>query len=163
MGKLWKITSFNGKTMERSTIFNGKSMEHHNFWWENYGKSQFLMGKLWKEPPFLMGKLWKITIFYRKTMQNHHFYWEKLWKDTPFLMGKLWKDPPFLMGKLWKDPPFYSWVNQRPMAMASISGSHGVFHGIWTPKSEHAISNNPMTGPKVMKDSKKNEASFRSM
>jgi hypothetical protein len=66
-----------------------------------------------------MGKLWKIIIFNGKTMQNHHFYWEKLWKD-----------PPFLMGKLWKDPPFYSWVNQRPMAMASISGSHGVFHGI---------------------------------
>ena len=70
------------KTMERSTIFDGKTMENHNCWWENYGKSQFLMGKLWKDPPFLMGKLWK-----------------------PFLMGKLWKDPPFLMGKLWKDPP----------------------------------------------------------
>ena len=34
-------------------------MENHNFSWENYGKSPFLMGKLWKDPPFLMGKLWK--------------------------------------------------------------------------------------------------------
>ena len=48
-------------------------MENHNFSWENYGKSPFLMGKLWKDPPLLMGKLWK---------------------DPPFLMGKLWKDPP---------------------------------------------------------------------
>ena len=30
--------------------------------WVNYGKS-----------PFLIGKLWKITIFNRKTMENHHF------------------------------------------------------------------------------------------
>ena len=27
MGKLWKISIFNGKTMERSTIFHGKTME----------------------------------------------------------------------------------------------------------------------------------------
>ena len=69
------------------------------------------MGKLWKDPPFLMGKLWK----------NPPFLMKKLWRDPPFLMGNRWKDPPFLMGKLWKDPPFYSWVNQRPMAMASIA------------------------------------------
>ena len=34
MGKLWKIT-----------IFDGKTMENHHFQWENYGKPQFLNGK----------------------------------------------------------------------------------------------------------------------
>ena len=43
-------------------------MENHHYLWENYGKSPFLMGKLWKDPPFLLGKLWK---------------------DPPFLLGKL--------------------------------------------------------------------------
>jgi hypothetical protein len=43
--------------------------------WEKgdlYGKSPFLMGKLWKITIF-NGKLWKITIFNGKTMENHHF------------------------------------------------------------------------------------------
>ena len=48
MGKLWKIT-----------IFNGKTMENHHFSWENYGKTQFFMGKLailMGKSQFLMGK-----------------------------------------------------------------------------------------------------------
>jgi len=28
-------------------------MENHHVQWENYGKSPFLMGKLWKDPPCL--------------------------------------------------------------------------------------------------------------
>ena len=39
-----------------------KTTENHHFLWENYGKSLFLMGKLWK-----------ITIFNGKTMENHYF------------------------------------------------------------------------------------------
>ena len=39
-----------------------KTMENHNLLWENYGKSQFLMGQLWK-----------IIIFSGKTMEHHHF------------------------------------------------------------------------------------------
>ena len=60
MGKLWKITMFNGKTME-----------NHHFKLENYGKSQSLMGNLWKIT-MLTGKLWKITIFNGETMENHY-------------------------------------------------------------------------------------------
>ena len=37
MGKLWKITIFNGKTMENHNFLMGKSMENHHFF----------MGKLW--------------------------------------------------------------------------------------------------------------------
>jgi len=40
-------TIFHGKTMENHH-FHGKTMENHYFQWENHGKSQFLMGKLWK-------------------------------------------------------------------------------------------------------------------
>ena len=58
MGKLWKIT-----------IFNGNTMENHHFHWENYAKS-----------PFSLGKLWKITIFNGKTLEHHNFY--------SFVMGK---------------------------------------------------------------------------
>ena len=36
LGKLWKIS-----------IFNGKTMENPHFWWENHGKSHVLMGKLY--------------------------------------------------------------------------------------------------------------------
>ena len=54
-------------------MFTGKTMENHNFKWENFGKSQFLMGNLWKIT-FLLGKLWKNTIFNNgKTMDNQHF------------------------------------------------------------------------------------------
>ena len=51
MGKLWK-----------RTIFNGKTMEKHHFQWENYGKA-----------PCSMGKLWKSIMFNGKTMETHHF------------------------------------------------------------------------------------------
>jgi len=49
---------------------------------KNYGKSPFLMGKLWKDPPCLMGKLWKITIFNGKTMERSTILMGKLWKNT---------------------------------------------------------------------------------
>ena len=35
MGKLWKVT-----------IFDGKTIEHHHFGWENHGKSPFWMEQL---------------------------------------------------------------------------------------------------------------------
>ena len=41
-------------------------MEIHNFSWENYGTSQFVMGKLWE-----------ITIVNGKTMEVHHLLWVK--------------------------------------------------------------------------------------
>ena len=41
MGKLWKIT-----------ILNGKTMENHNFKGENYGKSPFFNGKIMEHHNF---------------------------------------------------------------------------------------------------------------
>ena len=43
------------------STFTKSELDNHHFWWENYGKS-----------PFLMGKLWKVTIFNRK---NKLFLW----------------------------------------------------------------------------------------
>ena len=56
MGKPWKITILNGKTMDnqhvqweyygQSTCLMGKSMEDHRSSLENYGKSPFYLGRL---------------------------------------------------------------------------------------------------------------------
>ena len=37
---------------------------------QNYGKSPFLMGKLWTDPPFLMGKLWKDPLLVGSTRSS---------------------------------------------------------------------------------------------
>jgi len=57
----------------------------------NYGKSPFLMGKLWKDPPFFMGKStlykWPFSIANCKRLPEGN--------ETPFLavfMGKLWEN-----------------------------------------------------------------------
>ena len=68
--RMVESTVFSGKTLE-TTMDSGKTMENHHFWWDNYGTSPFLVGKLWNITIF-GGKIMEIIILSGKTIEHHH-------------------------------------------------------------------------------------------
>jgi len=77
------------------STFTKSELDNHHFWWENYGKS-----------PFLMGKLWKVTIFNRI---NKLFLW-------PFSIAMLNYQRVFV-GQLRAFSNFYGLTLQRCRGM----------------------------------------------